>query len=290
MLKKFSLLQFLKLIRLNNYIKNFLIFLPWFFEHNLDMQLLSQLGIVFILFSLITSCNYILNDIIDIKEDRKHNVKKKRPLASNFFQIKQAYFIILILLVLCAYILFNFYYLDKVKIIIYFSIYLFIANLYTLTLKNIIFLDIFVLTFFYLFRIKMGGDLVNIEISQWLYFFSFFSFFYLATTKKILDTKHFKEFKNKYNEKNLKHLSNISHISIYLSIITLFMYIISDQIKIYDNHLILYLLIPFALALHFRLIFLIEKKIREEFISIFYKDKILGCIILSSIIVILISY
>ena len=73
----------LSLMRVSHYIKNFFIFLPLFFIQKIfEFELFYNTFLGFIAFSLCASSIYILNDIFDIKYDRRHPTKKDRPLAS----------------------------------------------------------------------------------------------------------------------------------------------------------------------------------------------------------------
>ena len=95
MIKK--IFNYLKLMRVKHYIKNFLIFLPLFFSNNLlNFIKLKNCIWAFIVFSLACSIIYIFNDIKDIEKDKLHPKKKERPLASGKVSIKEA--IILIIL------------------------------------------------------------------------------------------------------------------------------------------------------------------------------------------------
>ena len=82
---------FFSIIRPQQYIKNLFIFLPIFFVGEItDIQLFSKAFLAFIAFSLSASGIYILNDYKDIKEDRRHPKKKKRPLASGLISTNES--------------------------------------------------------------------------------------------------------------------------------------------------------------------------------------------------------
>ena len=73
--------NYLKLLRIKHYLKNFLIFLPIIFSGSLfekEKSLLCLLG--FLSFSLVASSVYIINDLRDLEKDRKHPIKCKRQL------------------------------------------------------------------------------------------------------------------------------------------------------------------------------------------------------------------
>ena len=86
---------FFQQIRAHQWSKNFLLFAPVLASHSLYSQkVFFNTLIAFISFSLIASCIYIFNDIIDVDNDRFHNVKKNRPIASGYFPIQYSFLII----------------------------------------------------------------------------------------------------------------------------------------------------------------------------------------------------
>ena len=83
--------KYLKLLRVNQWIKNIFIFFPFFFAGNTtDLQIWLSLLRGFLAFSCVTSAIYVLNDIIDRKEDENHPLKRHRPIASKEITVKNA--------------------------------------------------------------------------------------------------------------------------------------------------------------------------------------------------------
>ena len=97
--------EYIKLIRVKHWIKNLLIFLPIFFSKNLgNQEKIISVIIGFISFSFVASSIYIINDIRDVEKDRKHPIKKNRPIASGKISIKNS-IILSVLLLIVAFIL-----------------------------------------------------------------------------------------------------------------------------------------------------------------------------------------
>ena len=90
----FKLLNFL---RLHHWIKNFLIFVPIIASHQLDIITVKNSFLAFISFSLIASCGYIFNDLLDVNTD-KLNPYKKKTFRDRGISVKQSLIVILILL------------------------------------------------------------------------------------------------------------------------------------------------------------------------------------------------
>ena len=167
--------NYLKLMRVKHYIKNFLIFLPLIFNGNLfnkNMFLSTCLG--FVSFSLLASTIYIFNDLFDYENDRKHPLKKNRPIASGKISKEKAKLLILVLLILsfgliCGMYLLNFinktsFLLSLVVMVLYF----FINIMYSIKMKHLPIIDIILLALGFVLRVYFGGSICNIEISSWL--------------------------------------------------------------------------------------------------------------------------
>lgn len=159
--------QYMKLLRMKHYIKNLLIFVPLFFSGRLyDQERLKYGFLGFIAFSLISSAIYILNDYKDIEKDRKHPVKKDRPLASGCIT-KKAGLTIMFLCIISAVgvcVLIN-----DPSAVLCLSIYFFLNIGYSLGLKNIPIIDVVILASGFVLRVFFGGFVTHIEISKWLY-------------------------------------------------------------------------------------------------------------------------
>ena len=80
--KKTIFISILKIIRPYQWVKNVLVFLPMLMSHNLTSENFLILINAFIIFSLVASSIYVINDIADLKSDQQHSYKKNRPFAS----------------------------------------------------------------------------------------------------------------------------------------------------------------------------------------------------------------
>jgi len=83
--------KYLDLLRVKQWVKNAFIFLPYFFDGNtLDSSTIMNLMLGFFAFSGVTSSIYVLNDIIDRRDDENHPLKKHRPIAAKKITLKRA--------------------------------------------------------------------------------------------------------------------------------------------------------------------------------------------------------
>ena len=178
--------EYLKLIRIKHYIKNFLIFLPLIFSGNLfEMDLLQKSIIAFIIFCLTSSIVYVINDINDIDKDKMHPEKKNRPLPSGKISITSAYLVCLVLfLIISCLIVITYNQINSINLIIVPIGYLILNILYSKLLKHITIIDVFVIVLGFLLRTIYGAIAINIEISNWLYLMIIFLSFYLAFGKR----------------------------------------------------------------------------------------------------------
>lgn len=117
----------------------------------------------FIIFCLLTSSTYILNDLIDIEADRKHPFKKSRPLASGKLSIPIAIFAI----VLCLALVFWLSLPLPIVFKLFIFAYLILQIIYSLYLKQIAILDIMSIAAGFLIRVYAGAVVVNLHMSVW---------------------------------------------------------------------------------------------------------------------------
>ena len=160
--------------------------MPLFFSiSSFEVDTIVTALIGFLAFSLTASIIYCINDLKDIELDKKHPVKKNRPLASGKISVKCAYITIVTLIViagaLCAYL---FYKSGNIGSIIIPAVYLVLNLAYSLKLKNIPILDIVILSSGFLLRLMFGGSILDIEVSKYLYLTIIFGAFYLGFGKR----------------------------------------------------------------------------------------------------------
>jgi len=176
---------YIKLMRPNHYIKNILIALPIFFSGNIfHLDTILRLLIGIITFSLLSSCIYIINDIADIEMDRKHPIKKTRPLASGLVSLSSAKIqltiLIIIIITLQLLSIHTLFHPSFLFLIIYFILNI----LYSFKLKNQPIVDIIILSSGFLIRILYGGAIADIGISKWLFLTVLTTSLYMAFGKR----------------------------------------------------------------------------------------------------------
>ncbi len=155
----------IRLIRVKQWVKNLFLFVPIFFAGNIfDFPELKLLLMGVLAFSLAASGVYVINDYNDRDLDRLHPRKKTRPIASGEVNTTTAWILIIVLmgggLAIAAFINIYFFYLLLGYLVLNFG--------YSMGLKNVPILDLFIVSSGFLIRIYSGGIIGNVAITHWL--------------------------------------------------------------------------------------------------------------------------
>lgn len=175
------LLGLLKLMRPKQWVKNGFVFAPLMFTGLfLEMVALSQTLIAFVLFSLAASATYVLNDLKDIEQDKKHPTKsKKRPLASGWVTPGQAKKLLVgLYAILFVGLLFQPYVMGVI------AAYLVLNFAYTYYLKHQPVLDIFTIAIGFVLRVYAGAVAISVPVSSWMFVTTLCLALYLAAIKR----------------------------------------------------------------------------------------------------------
>ena len=159
---------YLKLMRVDQYIKNVIVLLPLLFSSELltEGKLLPVLLGTF-MFCLVSSAVYVMNDIADADADAKNPAKCNRPIASGRISKKTANFMCLILFLIPVIVSLVFLPpFSAAWIIIYFAMNV----AYSMGLKNVIVLDVVFIVAGFVIRALYGTLIADIEVSRWLYY------------------------------------------------------------------------------------------------------------------------
>ncbi|HEX5036038.1 MAG TPA: UbiA family prenyltransferase [bacterium] len=240
----------LRAIRIHQWTKNLLIFIPLIMAHKVaNEEPLLRGSLAFLAFGLFASATYVLNDLIDLERDRKHPKKSARPLASGAVSVGAAWTLAVLLLAggLAAS-----WFLPRPFLWIvggYFAASL----LYSLRLKKIVLMDVMTLALFYTLRIFAGSVACAVPVSSWLLAYSIFIFFSLALLKRYSELKALTHEEGAftgrgYRKGDLEPLAQLGTASGYLSVLVLALYVSSDEVTaLYSHPRILWLLCPVML-------------------------------------------
>ena len=221
-----------------------MIFVPLFLSHNfLCFEKIIQSVIAFVAFSLCASATYIINDLLDIENDRVHYKKKFRPIPSgqiNMFTLAGVLVAFFSVSAILAYFV-------NVTLLVLLGVYIVATLSYSFKIKRLIVIDIILLAFLYLFRIYFGGVAVDVEISHWLAAFATFMFLSLGAIKRYVEILKTKEFSVEklsgrgYSVEDSTIVANIGIVSGLVSVLTYIIYINYEAAQLYRNPSILFL-------------------------------------------------
>ncbi len=236
-----------KAVRLHQWAKNLLVFVPLLCSHALTAGKLLTALAAFFCFSLTASSAYIVNDLLDIEADRRHPQKRQRPFAagdlSAFAGLSIAAAFLCAGLVGAA--------LLPGRFLGWLLIYLATTLAYSLYLKRFALVDVLVLSGLYILRLLAGSSVTQTPISHWLAGFSMFLFLSLAIVKRFAELENLRagnaspENGRGYLVTDLDQLRSFGTASAYAAAVIFAIYITGpDVVKLYQHPRMLWLSVP----------------------------------------------
>lgn len=185
---------FIKQIRLHQWLKNMLLFVPLFVDGQFfNVASIALVLLAFVSFALLASATYIVNDLVDLESDRAHPNKRNRPLAAGRISLVDGIAISTLFFALSFFIALQI----NIMFFVVLCVYLLLTLSYSFKLKTYFGMDVVALASLYTIRIFAGAAALGIAVSFWLLSFSMFVFLSLALVKRcaelVLLAKHEKE-------------------------------------------------------------------------------------------------
>lgn len=279
--------KYLKLLRVEQWVKNAFVFLPLFFSGNFFQEgLLLQSIYAFVVFSLTASCIYIVNDYSDIEADKKHPEKKYRPLASGVISKPLALSILASLILgIVGLMWFGQQYFGiniwKFGAIILFY---FVMNLgYTFHLKHVAIIDVCIVSLGFVLRVLAGGYATGIPISQWAILLTFVLALVLALGKRrgeLINAQISGKTRKALDGYNVQFADIALSISVTLAIICYLMFTVTPEVQSKFGMKIFYtvLFVVFAFLRYLQQTLVYNKT--ESPTKIVYKDRYIQITIL----------
>jgi|GEM_PF-2623434 len=172
----------LKSMRLHQWAKNILIFVPLLASHRVfEWPLLFDGVLAFIAFGLCASSVYLLNDLLDLQDDRAHQTKRERPLAAGALPIMHAVVLVPVLFLL-SFVL-ALWQLPLFFVLVLAAYYI-LTLAYSLWLKRVVMLDVVTLAILYTLRVIAGAAAMALVATFWILAFCMFIFLSLAFVKR----------------------------------------------------------------------------------------------------------
>ena len=253
----------LKAIRLHQWAKNALIFLPLLLAHvwknsNPAGPILGAV-IAFFSFGLCASATYILNDLLDIEADRRHHTKQKRPFAAGNLSAISGVFVLLGFLLASILLALLLPYAvaaagvppaERFGLLLWLCVYAVTTTAYSFALKRVVLVDVIVLSLLYTIRIFAGAAASGVPVSNWLGGFSVFFFLSLALVKRFAELESLKLREEAptngrgYLLSDVEQLRTFGTSSAYASVVVLMFYISQLDMQLYRHAGRLWLLLP----------------------------------------------
>jgi len=172
-----------KALRVHQYAKNALVFVALLTSHAYSPQAFLAALAAFAAFSLCASSVYLLNDLVDLADDRKHPTKRNRPFASGAIPLLYAVFAIPALLMGAFAIAF----LVSIPLTGALAAYFLLTLTYSFSFKRKLIVDVVTLATLYTVRVVAGAIAIAVTPSEWLLAFSMLIFTCLALVKRYIE-------------------------------------------------------------------------------------------------------
>jgi 4-hydroxybenzoate polyprenyltransferase len=238
-------------IRLHQWVKNLLVFLPALLAHSiLNTQIFLQSLLAFAAFGICASSVYLLNDLFDLPADQMHPRKRNRPMAAGIISPRTGLYVSVVLLLVAG--------LIAVAISPAFArvlaCYYALTLAYSLRLKRVALLDVMILAALYTIRIVGGAAASGVPLSFWLLAFSVFMFLSLGLVKRYAELDAFRRAERPsnsgraYDASDLPLILSLGTAAGYCAIVVIALYINStDSQALYHYHMRLWLICPLML-------------------------------------------
>ena len=242
-----------KAIRIHQWAKNVLVFVPLLLSHKLTHSGVLAALACFFCFCFTASANYLVNDLMDIESDRHHASKRLRPFAAGDLSVLRGLF--LVMLLTCA---------TVVLLIVvpglpwHFALWLIayavVTTSYSFWLKRVALVDVIVLSGLYTLRMLAGGAATGTMISPWLASFSTFLFLSLAMVKRFSEIENLRErgvastHGRGYLVADLEQIRSFGTASGFVAVLVFTLYISRpDVTMLYHHAMRLWLIVPLLL-------------------------------------------
>ena len=277
----------LRAMRPHQWLKNTLLFVPLILSHQLTRpELLFASAIGFVSFCLCASSVYLLNDMLDLDNDRAHQTKRKRPFASGELTLA-AGFAAAPALLLGAFLVSL---LLPADFLIVLLIYWLLTCLYSFALKRIFLLDVATLATLYALRVTAGAEAIEVAATNFLIAFSLCFFLGLAMVKRVTELVNLQAVSagavsgRAYRKNHEPLLSVIGSLASLMAVVVFAFYINSPATtRLYGSPLLLWLICPLLIVLLGRIWWLARAgRLHEDPVLFAVEDRFSQLIVLAT--------
>lgn len=246
-------------MRPRQWTKNMFVFAALIFDRQLfNLHSFERTVIAFIIFCLLSSSVYLLNDVMDINSDREHPIKKNRPIASGKLAVSTA----VIASILIAVVSLGIALLVSPTLALIAAVYYLMNIAYSKWLKHIVLIDVLIIAFGFVLRVAAGVSVIQVQrFSPWLYVCMTLLALYMGFGKRRAEmsaVNNGTSTRKVLSGYSIAFLDQLITIVSATTIIAYSLYTFSAP-NLPDNHLMM-VTIPFVLYAIFRYLYLIQMK------------------------------
>jgi 4-hydroxybenzoate polyprenyltransferase len=248
-------------LRPSQWTKNLFLFAALFFSKNLfNFHPVLRITAAFFLYCLLSGASYIFNDLCDRESDRNHPLKSKRPIASGAIGTSSAVFF----MVICALAsLGGAFAIGREFFVLCVSVLLLQIS-YSLVLKKIVIVDVFVIAVLFVLRVAAGAFVIDVEISSWILICTLLLALFLALGKRrhefMMSAGGNHNHRAVLKEYSVELLDQMISIVASATVITYALYTVSESTKLKFHTQNLLFTVPFVLYGIFRYLYIIHRK------------------------------
>jgi len=247
--------------RPKQWIKNLFIFAALIFSANLlNLSLFLNVLKTFFLFCALSSSIYLINDLFDLKQDKIHPEKRKRPLASGKLKptlaLATAIFLALFSISTSFWI--------SLELGLLFITYFLLFVLYSFILKRLAILDIFIIAVGFVLRVMVGALAISVSLSHWIIICTFFLALFLGFAKRrheliVLGDNH-SSHRTSLSDYSLHFIDQMISVTTASVVISYALYTVSPETIEHFGTDKMFYTIPFVLYGIFRYLYLVYKR------------------------------
>lgn len=253
----------LRLMRPSHWLKNVFVFAPLVYSKTLfNPEYVLPAMQAFASFCLVSSAVYIFNDIADRKADAEHPRKRFRPIASGRVSVSAAWILLALVLVLASMLAAMLPWRAGLLI----TVYLALNAAYSMGLKHVVLVDIFIIAAGFMLRVLTGGYAIEVPISNWLVICTLFLSLFLGVAKRRSEINNMNRGASRrvLDDYTPELVRTIMIVSVTGSIMSYTLYTLSDHvIANFGTDKLIYT-VPIVMFGMFRYLYLDEKKQTAE--------------------------
>ncbi|MGA7155249.1 MAG: UbiA family prenyltransferase [Acidobacteriaceae bacterium] len=260
-----ALRSWLKAIRLHQWAKNALLFVPLLLAHQWNLRTFGGAITAFFSFGMCASATYIVNDLLDLEADRRHPRKRRRPFAAGDLSAIAGVEMVCVLMVAAVVLAVALPHIfgmlpgdsqlaQPYAFLEWLGLYTAVTLSYSLYLKRKLLLDVFVLSGLYTVRIMAGSAATGVGMSPWLAGFAVFFFLSLAFVKRFSELEGLRERGGSvsngrgYFVSDLEQLRALGTGAMYAAVVVLTLYIYNPETNVLYKHPVrLWMVVPVLL-------------------------------------------